>query len=171
MKNLKILPIINTIIIIALLLFVGFNMLNGNKTEIVYVDNIRLFNAFNMTKEIRSIKERKITNQNRVLDSIYSIYQDIDDKESGDAKTLQSKISKSNKTLQDLQSNYTNNIPSQVWVRLNSYLKEYGKQQNLKIIFGTSGNGNIMFAEENINITEQLIEYINERYEGKTLNL
>ena len=86
------------------------------------------------------------------------------------AKALQSQISISNKTLQDLQNNYTTNIPEQVWVRLNSYVKEYGERQNLKIIIGTSGNGNIMYAEENLNITNQFLAYINARYEGKSLN-
>lgn len=54
----------------------------------------------------------------------------------------------------------------QIWERLNQYIKEYGEQNGFTYIFGASGEGSLMYALEGENVTDQIIDYVNERYEG-----
>jgi outer membrane protein len=56
----------------------------------------------------------------------------------------------------------------QILTQLNQYLKDYGKEKNLRYLFGTTGNGNLMYAEESEEVTKDVILYINEKYKGKT---
>lgn len=158
--------IINSILLLTLIVFGFFYCLNENKQEIAYIDNIKLFNGFNMTKDIKTIEEAKIKKQGKALDSLYTLFQSVKDKESNLTKNLQQQIAHKSKGFQELQDNYTRHLNQNVWTRLNDYIKQYAETNNLKIILGTSGNGNVMYAEESIDITNQIIIFSNQRYEG-----
>ena len=50
---------------------------------------------------------------------------------------------------------------------INDYIKEYGKNHGYKIIFGASGGGNIMYADESTDLTEEILKGLNEEYVKK----
>ena len=158
--------IINSILLLTLIGFGFYYSFNEKKQELVYIDNIKLFNGFNMTKDIKTIEEAKIKKQSNALDSLYTIFQSIKDKESVPSKNLQQQIAYKSKAFQELQDNYSHNLSNNVWSRLNTYIKEYAQSHNLKIIIGTSGNGNVMYGEESIDVTGQIMEFSNQKYEG-----
>ena len=57
-------------------------------------------------------------------------------------------------------------LSQQVWTRLNKYMTDYGQANNYKIIFGTQGNGNVMYAEEGLDVTNDFLLFANNNYEG-----
>lgn len=158
--------ILNSIIILILLIFGAFYYFNETKEDLVYIDNIKLFNSFNMTKDIKTIEETKIYTKGKELDSLYAIFQTIKDKQDNSSKILQKQIAYKSKAFRELQDNYSHNLSNTVWNRLNGYIKAYAQIHHLKIILGTSGNGNVLYAEEAIDVTAQIIEFSNQKYEG-----
>lgn len=50
---------------------------------------------------------------------------------------------------------------------VNLYIKEYGEKHSYKIILAATNAGNILFAEEGLNITEEVVEGLNRRYRGE----
>lgn len=58
-------------------------------------------------------------------------------------------------------------MQQQVWNQLNEYMLEFGKSRKYKLILGASNNGNIVYSHESVDLTKELIEYVNEKYEGK----
>jgi outer membrane protein len=52
-----------------------------------------------------------------------------------------------------------------LWKQINEYIKAYGDENNYDFIFGASGNGSLMYATESKNITQDIVSYINKRYE------
>lgn len=78
------------------------------------------------------------------------------------------------RSLEELQTNYedqkklmTAEFNSHISTQLNQYIKEFGEEKGIDMIFGASGDGNIMYAKENNrNITKEVIAYINKVYEG-----
>ncbi|MGY0408627.1 MAG: OmpH family outer membrane protein, partial [Polaribacter sp.] len=50
---------------------------------------------------------------------------------------------------------------------INDFVKEYGKKKGYKIIFGASGSGNIMYADETSDLTKIVLEGLNKEFEGK----
>jgi len=50
---------------------------------------------------------------------------------------------------------------------INDYIKEYGKSHSYKIIFGASGGGNIMYADESTDLTEEVLKGLNAEYGKK----
>ncbi|MDO5981442.1 OmpH family outer membrane protein [Flavivirga spongiicola] len=169
MTNFNRLTITNTILIVIAIIVALINYLQSiNQKDMVYVDNIKLFNGFNMTKDVKVIEEAKINTQAKELDSLYSKLKSLSSEEKVDTftKNLQQQIAYKSKALQEAQDNYTYNLNQNVWHRLNTYIKLYGQAHDYEIILGTNGNGNVMFAKETIDITNQIIEYANKKYEG-----
>ncbi|WP_308993693.1 OmpH family outer membrane protein [Mariniflexile litorale] len=166
MNKLNIHATINSILLLTLVVFGFYFYLDRNKQEIVYIDNIKLFNGFNMTKDIKSIEEAKINKQGKELDSLYAIFQSVTNKEAVAFKNLQQQIAYKSKAIQELQDNYTHQLSNTIWDRLNSYIKEYAQTKKFKIIVGTSGNGNVMYGDETTDITTQILKFSNIKYEG-----
>ena len=54
-----------------------------------------------------------------------------------------------------------------VWTQLNSYLQDYGSENGYDVIIGMKGDGNVMYASEAANITKDVIEYVNKKYQGE----
>ncbi|MEN1784860.1 MAG: OmpH family outer membrane protein, partial [Bacteroidota bacterium] len=50
---------------------------------------------------------------------------------------------------------------------INAYVKEYGKREGHRIIFGARGSGSIMYAEEAANLTETVLAGLNAQYHGE----
>lgn len=51
--------------------------------------------------------------------------------------------------------------------QIDSYLLEYGKAHEYDYLFGVTDNGNILYANEGDDLTDEVIAELNKRYEGK----
>ncbi|OGJ94130.1 MAG: hypothetical protein A2350_20800 [Candidatus Raymondbacteria bacterium RifOxyB12_full_50_8] len=51
-------------------------------------------------------------------------------------------------------------------VKINSFLKEYGEEEGYDIILGASGNGNIVYGKAKLDITTDVINKLNKKYEA-----
>ncbi|MEL6867008.1 MAG: OmpH family outer membrane protein [Bacteroidota bacterium] len=52
------------------------------------------------------------------------------------------------------------------WGQINQYVIEYGQEKGLGFIYGVNGSGSMMYADQAYDITEEVIVYINNKYEG-----
>ncbi len=56
---------------------------------------------------------------------------------------------------------------SQISTQLNAYVLEYGKAQGYDYILGANGTGNIWYVGEAKDITDEVLQFVNDRYAGK----
>lgn len=49
-----------------------------------------------------------------------------------------------------------------IWDNINRKVSQYGKEKGFDYIFGANGDGSIMYASEENDITNEIIEYINQ---------
>jgi outer membrane protein len=47
---------------------------------------------------------------------------------------------------------------------LNTFLKEYGKREGYSVILGATSSGNIVYADEAMDVTAAVVKELNERY-------
>lgn len=168
--------------LIKLLLCIGPLILvscqSGTKGKLGWVNIKELYNEFEFKKEL----EKKLINTQQarktVLDSLeieLKVLSREIQTEGGKAKDKiasfelkrERYLNKKEELEQDntvLERQYNEQILNQ----LNQYLKDYGKEKGMRYIFGTSGDGSLMYAEETDEITKEVISYINEKYKGKT---
>ena len=50
-----------------------------------------------------------------------------------------------------------------VFNELNAYMKDFGKEHGFAMIFGTVAGGNILYAKQAIDLTEEILAYVSEK--------
>jgi outer membrane protein len=145
-----------------------------DKKNIVYLDNVRLYNEFDLTKELQT----KITESSRAQkNNLDSLELELVSK----AKKLEMTKSKNVIEIRDfelkreefimrkqkfeqdqeqLTADYNNQIVSQI----NQYVKEFGKENAYDVIIGSNGDGTVMYGKEEMDITEEVLNFINQKY-------
>jgi outer membrane protein len=163
---------INTIILYTLSLSMILFLLYTNltKSKVVYVDNIQLFSEFKMKKELEKKYKEVESIRKSILDSIYNeirIKVEVKDANSESIDLLKKEFLLKKETYERENSETMTQYNEQIWNQLNEYTKQYGKENNYEFIFGASGQGVLMYAEDSKNITADLLEYVNIKYSGK----
>lgn len=122
-----------------------------------FIENFKLFNNFKGKKELEA-KLLNIKSANKLrLDSLKTL---INSKETELYYRQQVLV------IEQQEESINAEYNAQVWNQLNSYIKDYGKENGYDFIYGATGNGSMMYAREDMDITEELIKYANETYEG-----
>ena len=153
-----------------------------NSSSLVYVDVNKLLDGYKRTKIVRGEFEKKAKVLKSNVDSLVTDWQ----KELKLYEKERSKYSKKELELkqellgnkQQQINNYQQAIQKQIQEEdkkstqtvindINDYVKEYGKKKGYKIIFGASGSGNIMYADESSDLTDKVLEGLNAEFDGK----
>lgn len=64
---------------------------------------------------------------------------------------------------EQLSAQYTEDI----WKEINEQLVAFGNDNGYTFIYGATGNGSLMFGDESFNVTQDVVQYLNEKYEGE----
>jgi len=173
----KKISILNTVLIVGIIVFILFNFIqNSSKVKQVYVINGELHKNFDYQKELNEEYLEYKKHKDLEIEKMISTFKEKEDllkgKENTDSEVNDYRISYDR--IQNIQKkideelvNLNNEYNLKIWDKLNSYTKEFGRENNFSIIFGTSGGGNIMYAEDTLDVTKELIEYCNRKYNGK----
>ncbi len=167
---------------LAFLLTVSTIYYFKSSSELVYVDVNKLIDGYKRTKIVRAEFEDKAKTLNANVDSLMTDWQ----KELKTYEKERSKMSKKELELkqqllsnkQQQINNYQQAIQKQIQEEdkkatqtvindINDYVKAYGKNNKHDIIFGASGGGNIMYASDASDLTEDILIGLNEEFEGK----
>ena len=77
------------------------------------------------------------------------------------------------KEANDLAQSYSNELKEiegqfneQIWSRINQYVRDYGEENQIELIFGANGNGGIMHGGTERDITDEVTAFINKKYSG-----
>lgn len=153
-----------------------------SQSELVYVDVNKLMEGYKRTQTEREAFNKKTAMLKANVDSLVAGWQE-------ELKAYEKeRVSMSEKELELKQqllankqqqvNNYQQAIQKQIQEEdrkvtqtvindINDYVKEYGKKKGYKIIFGASGGGNIMYADAASDLTNEILEHLNNSYEGR----
>lgn len=163
------------IIPLLVLIAVGFSVfwsIHTSRKE-AYVNTTSLYDGFALKKELEEKYSKVQLARQNLLDSIKYKIQYISLK--GPAMSEQEK-----QLVNDLQRSYlykekefsdenavtAQQYSEQIWKQINQFVDDYGKKNNYDLILGATGQGNIMFAKQQDDITKEVTDYINRRYSG-----
>ncbi len=153
-----------------------------SSSELVYVDVSKLIEGYTRTKSAKVEFEKKVTSLKANVDSLMNGWQmELKDYEKNKSiysatelklkqEVLANKQQKINGFQQSIQKKIQEEdakITQTVVNDINDFIKEYGKKHGYKIIFGASGTGNIMFADESTDLTDEVLAGLNAEYNGK----
>ncbi|MBN4061731.1 OmpH family outer membrane protein [Bacteroidales bacterium AH-315-I05] len=168
---------------IYVMMGLGFCILAGlqvylhlNQPKVAYLKTNELYDGFELSKELDNKYMVTQTARKELLDSLKIRLQVLSReieinqiKQGEEIKRFQvlreeyylkeQQFSEDNKAL---MQQYNNQILNQ----LNQYVQEYGEKYNYQFILGASGSGSLMYANEQDNVTKEVLKYANERYDG-----
>lgn len=170
------------IAIIALIASITSFFYFQSSNELVYVDVNKLVEGYQRTKVEREAFSKKTEVLKANVDSLVTGWQtELKNYEKERASMTKKEIELKQELLGNKQqqlNNYQQAIQKQIQEEdqkmtqtvvndINDYVKEYGKDHGHRIIFGAGGNGNIMYAGEGSDLTEEVLLGLNIQYEGK----
>lgn len=146
------------------------------KAKVMYVDNHKLFDEFQMTKEYDQIIQKNYLPKEKVLDSLKFELQVLEKSINSQADTSVQNIQRFYKKrnyflelkeeIEKEKSQFVSQTKSKIWNRLNELMMQYGEEKEITLILGASGNGNIMYGSESLDITEDVIHFVNSKYQN-----
>lgn len=169
-----------SIVAIIIALFSIFNSKSSN--ELVYVDVNKLVEGYKRTEIVRKELKEKTAILKSNIDSLTTDFQKELKRYEKDRVSMSKKEQElqqellSNKQLQI--NNYRRTVQQQfkqedqkatqtVINDINDYVKDFGKKHGYRIIFGAGGNGNIMYAADETDLTDKVLEGLNAEFKGK----
>jgi outer membrane protein len=165
--------------VISIIVVYSYHIFFTKKT--VYIEIEKVFNEFEMKKEMGEKYKAVTTERKKILDSLsfdLNIMSDALKKENVEkGKVVQSKLIAFQAMREDFLRRkeqdeagnlaLTNQYDAQILERMNQYIKEYGVTKDYNIILGANASGSIMYCRENLNISNEVVIYINKKYKGE----
>jgi outer membrane protein len=156
--------LVNAFLVSVLTVFLLFYFFKSNK-EIVYVDNVKLFDGFIMTKEMKRAGEKEFNSRKSVLDNLYSDLQSPAISAS-EKKQLMQQFIQGKEELEQFNQVFGSEQTAKIWSRIKSYTAEFSKDKNYQLIIGSDNKQTVLFADDKIDVTNELLTYLNKKYEG-----
>lgn len=141
-------------------------LLSRQNKKIAVVDAVRLFDGFNLKKELEQQDKVKLLSMSKQVDSIGNLLQMAQATKNEDQiKKMGYAYSYEKQSLQDAYAQSNKDIDQQVWKRLNPILDQFGKSRKLHVILGANGMGSILYNDDYYDLTNEAIKYANKKYE------
>lgn len=148
----------------------------GNAGKTGYINTSEVYNDFKLKKELQEKLDKVLLSRKSILDSLKLTVNLLENKienskkisqsDTGRYEFLRSQYLLKEKQFQEDNEALAKKYSEQVWQQLNQYIQDYGKSNNYRFVFGTNGQGNLMYANDASNITEEVKEYVNRRFSG-----
>ncbi|UUC46485.1 OmpH family outer membrane protein [Flavobacterium cerinum] len=161
----RVLVAINIALFLLLAGTISFFILNNSDRKIVYVDNVRLFDGFNMTKELKKRGEQEFNTRKKVLDSLYVTLQQEGISEVQKEAITRELIAKKQE-FEAFNQQFAAEESAKIWSRINGYTTDFSKEKDYDLIVGSENKRNVLYAKETVDVTNELISFINKKYEG-----
>lgn len=170
----------NKIFILFVLLFVAFAsfVVFQYKThpKVGYVNIKEIYEGFEMKKQMEQKYLKIKKSREKILDSLKfelnTLLKQIDSEKQKNPLTIREFELKRDLFLQKKTSFEEENnaltaeYDQGILTQLNQYIKDYGIQNNFSLLFGSDGNGSLMYGTEELNKTKEVLEYVNSKYNG-----
>ncbi len=142
-----------------------------------YVNLKELFEGFEMKKELALSLKKDLSQKQSKLDSVLFQLQAFNNKlnsiKSNDKEELlkfqqlQNYYVQQKNAFDEYQYTKTQQFDSQIIEQMTQYIKDFGSGNDYEYIYGLNSNGNIMYAREHKDITKEVLQFINNKYQGK----
>jgi outer membrane protein len=162
------------------LLFLGY--VTSQHPSIVYVDSNQLINNFKGMQNARKVYQQKAVTWKANIDTLSAeVQRQIVDyeKQSGKMSVKERQLSEElirtkQKQLMDYQQAMNaqaqqedSKMTGEVIVQINSFIKKYGEEKGYTIVMAATEFGNIAYAKEGLDITDEVLEGLNKEYSGQ----
>jgi len=154
-------------LVVSLLCIAGSHyFLNTGSPKVAYVKADQLFNDFELTKELK-VKYSNVENaRNAILDSLALNLKVIGNKNSPVFQQIEREYYIKKESFDNENATLTETYNQQIWTRINQYVSDFSKEKGYDIVLGANGSGSLFYANDKLDITKDVMEYMNTKYAG-----
>lgn len=140
--------------------------------NIAYVNLSRVFNEFKLTKELNQKLTKTTQVRKVILDSLeLELRLAYDQIKGGDPTPefiqKQRTYEFKQQTFAEQNQQQADEYDKQIWTQLNTYITDYSKEHQLDILLGSRGDGALMYGSPQKEVTEEVIQYVNQHFLGE----
>ncbi len=147
-----------------------------SKPQVGYIYIKDVYEGFEMKKQMEQKYLKTKKSRDNILDSLKFelnlLLKQIDSEKEKNPETIQKFEKKRDFFLQKKTSfeeenaALTQQYDQEILTQLNQYVKDYGMQNNFSLLFGSDGNGSLMYGTEELNKTKEVLMFVNDKYNG-----
>jgi len=82
-------------------------------------------------------------------------------------RTKQKQLMDYQRAMNEKAAQEDNTMTGQVLEQVNAYVKKYGEDKGYQIIMAATDYGNVAYADESLNVTDEVLEGLNKLYTGQ----
>ena len=158
------------------LLFLGVLFTSCNEDKTAYVDTTRLIKEYSEMKEVESEFTSRSEKVKQQLDSVAKGFQqevmeyqeNMATMSQAERQAKEQELMQKQQMLQQQQQMTSGQLRQEsdavvdsLITKVKDFVKDYGKENDYKYIFGSNESANIMYAEEGLDITDEILEKLN----------
>ena len=149
---------------------------SDNQVKIGHVNIKEVFDSFDMKKELEADLETNLLTKRKVLDSLSFQLQTLNQKYSSKApseaelnayQVLQQNFLYEKQMFEEYNEQTVTNSNSQIIDQMIQYIKDFATEEGFTYILGMNEDGNILYGDKTLEVTDQAIQFINNSYQGK----
>ncbi|MEL7534224.1 MAG: OmpH family outer membrane protein [Bacteroidota bacterium] len=147
----------------------GWAIGSRQDSQVAHIQTARVFAEFQMTQELegkldntRQARQTIIENLSFRMQAMQSRRAPLDSLE-----TIRRELTIKKEQFGEDNAVQSDQYTEQIWTQLNQYLQEYCEAEGVTYLFGANGSGNLMGADEKHDLTEEVIAFVNQKYQNK----
>lgn len=157
----KYLPYAFSTILFLSLIILGLQ--SGRDT--VYIDIHKVMKEFQMRSDLENLLNLELKERKQGLDAVQAEMENLKDKDTLLMPRYKERYMKMLTSLQEFKADKAQEINGQLLNRINEAVREYGEENGYGYILGANGNGSIMYARADQDVSVGFIKFLNGRYE------
>ncbi|TAE87422.1 MAG: hypothetical protein EAY81_04120 [Bacteroidetes bacterium] len=140
-----------------------------NPTKVAWLNVSEVYNDFQLKKGLEKKLEKQKQTYTNSLDSVeYEINLLSSSKANAEAIEFKKQVYfKMKKHFEMETEKLRADYQAQIFNQINQYVKDYAEQHRYRYIWGANGEGTLMYAVDDQNITIKIKTYVNNRYTGE----
>jgi outer membrane protein len=165
-------------LLLVVLIAAGLTGCNEQKTA--YVDTTRLIQEYSEMQEVEAEFTTKSDRVKAELDSVARGFQmevqeyqtNMNTMTTAQRQETEERLMRKQQSIQQQQQQMGNQLRMEsdevidsIVEKVKEYVREYGKENGYTYIFGSNESANIMYAEDGLDITEEVLEKLNASYQ------
>jgi outer membrane protein len=173
----KHLSIVSLVCAFAALAIGGYAVYTSLESKVAYIDLQNVFNDFEMTKQYKKKLEAVVGARKNIADSLQlnlkAKSRSIDAAAKASDQDVEDFVYNKEYYIEKVKQFQEDNLAlkqqydAEINKQITQYIKDYGEKSGYRYIFGADGSGIVMYAEQQDNISKEVTEYINKRYNGQ----
>lgn len=161
---------------------IAIMMVSCNEQKTAYVDTTKIIQEYKEMKEVEADFSSKSDAVKKRLDSVARVFQQevqayqsqMNSMSETERKEKEQELMQKQQMIQQQQQMQSTRLREQstavmdsMVTKVKDYVKKYGEENNYTYIFGSNESANIMYAEEGLDITQEILSQLNEDYGGE----